>query len=341
MARGGGAAGPLIREPPHPRDTFDFEGGEAVEAAFLEAIARRRLHHAWLLVGPEGVGKATFAYRAARRLLGARPDAAHGALGASPDDRVSRLIASRSHPDLMVLQREGEDGKARKQIPVDEARELPEFFAKTPAVAAWRVAIVDAADDLNPSSANALLKTLEEPSERGVILLVCHRPEALLPTIRSRCRILRFAAPAPARTVAWLEARSGVSAEEVLRAAEMAGGAPGRAWRLAAAGALALDAAARELIAAPGRDPASELAMAESFRGAAGAERFAILMTRLAAQVREKATGRALAGEGEGLDALAETHALLVELAARTEAVNLDRADAFYTALERLKAVAC
>ncbi|HYE46634.1 MAG TPA: DNA polymerase III subunit delta', partial [Caulobacter sp.] len=132
----------------HPRDTMELRGQEAQEAAFVAALESGRLHHAWLLTGPEGVGKATFAYHAARRLLGAPHDGAGGPLSSSPGHVASRLVAARTHPDLMVLERVGEDGKPRKVIPVDEARQLPEFFAKSPAQAPYRVAIVDAADDL-------------------------------------------------------------------------------------------------------------------------------------------------------------------------------------------------
>jgi DNA polymerase-3 subunit delta' len=190
-------------------------------------------------------------------------------LGTSPDDPVARLVSSRSHPDLLALQRDPEDGKTRKQIPVDEARGLPEFFSKTPALAPWRVAIVDTADDLNPSGANAVLKTLEEPPERGIILLISHRPGALLPTIRSRCRALRFTPPPVEETARWLAARSGVgSSEDAGRLSAMARGAPGRAWRLAGSGALAADEAARSLLASlPKPDPVAMMALADSFRG--------------------------------------------------------------------------
>jgi DNA polymerase-3 subunit delta' len=171
-------------EIPHPRTVFEYAEGEAVERAFQNALERGRLHHAWLLVGPEGVGKATFAYRAARRLLGAAPSAALGVLGSRPDDPVCRQMIAQAHPDLMVLQREGLDGKPRRGIPVDEARGLPDFFAKSPATAPYRVAIIDSADDLNANAANAVLKTLEEPPERGVVFLVSHAPGALLPRLR-------------------------------------------------------------------------------------------------------------------------------------------------------------
>jgi len=326
---------------PHPRNTYDLMGGEEPEQALLAAITGERLHHAWLLTGPEGVGKATLAYRAARRLLGSQPSPTHGVLGVAPDDPVARLVAGRAHPDLLVLQLDPEDGKTRKHIPVDEARQLPEFFAKTPAVAAWRVAIVDAADDLNPSGANALLKILEEPPERGMILLACHRPGSLLATIRSRCRILRFGAPPTEQTAAWVAERTSIGAREAAELATMARGAPGRAWSLASAGALEADASARALLAAlPGADPAAMLALADGFRGSQGAERFALVMDRLARRVHESATARALAGEGAELDGWAEAFEFLASLPDQVEAVNLDRNDAFFTALARLKAVA-
>jgi DNA polymerase-3 subunit delta' len=331
----------MTEAPSHPRDSYDLLGAEAAEGAFAEAQQRGRLHHAWLLAGPEGVGKATFAYRAARRLLGAAPDPTRGLLGARPDDPVSRLIAQRAHPDLLVLQRDPEDGRARKQIPVDEARELPAFFAKTPAIAAWRVAIIDTANDLNLSGANALLKTLEEPPERGVILLVCHRPGALLATIRSRCRMLKLPPVAATEAAAWLSDRLGLETEAATQLAAMAKGALGRAWRLAGAGAIAADTAARDLLAAlPRIDAQAAQALANGFRGGDGGERFDVLIERLAAQVHDRTCERAAAGEND-LEPWAEAFTYLSALGEQVGALNLDRADAFYAALARLAAAAC
>jgi DNA polymerase-3 subunit delta' len=331
-----------MSEIPHPRETFDAFGLEAAEAAFLSALDRRRLHHAWMLAGPPGVGKATLAYRAARRLLGARPAPELGALGSAPDDPVSRQVAARAHPDLLVLQLDAEDGKTRKSIPVEEARELPEFFAKTPAAAPWRVAIIDTADDLNASGANAVLKTLEEPPARGLLLLVTDRPGALLPTLRSRCRMLRFAAPAERETAVWLQARAGLSEADAARLSHMAGGAPGRAWRLAEADALALDQAAGDLLASlPRPDPQKLIALAGGFRGPQGSDRFDLMFARLAERVHAIASTRALAGDGAGLDAWAEAFELLVETPRTAQAVNLDREEAFYTTVSRLAALTC
>ena len=206
---------------PKPRDASRMQGGEGVEAEFLSALERGRLHHAWLITGPEGVGKATFAFRAARRLLGARPAPEFGLLGADPEDPVFRQVAGRAHPDLLTLEREDPDGKARRSIPVEEARELPEFFSKSPGRAAYRVAIIDAADDLTPSAANAVLKTLEEPPPRGVLFLITHQPGALLPTIRSRCRRLAFSPPPADEAARWVATRpTGRVPEAALQLAE-------------------------------------------------------------------------------------------------------------------------
>src|ERR1700722_20461944 len=237
-----------MTEPVHPRGATHLEGLEGRGRAFLDALERGRLHHAWLLVGPDGVGKASFAYRAARRLLGAPPEPPYWQLGADPEDPVFRQVAGRAHPDLMVLERDEPEGKARKSIPVDEARELPEFFSKSPGRAAYRVAIIDSADDLGPNAANAVLKTLEEPPERGVLLLVSSHPGALLPTIRSRCRRLAFAAPPTELAVRWLMAQGEATLEEAHGYLRMARGAPGRALPLGNAGAIEVDKAARELV---------------------------------------------------------------------------------------------
>ncbi len=323
----------------HPRDAARLEGHESAERAFLEALERGRLHHAWLLVGPEGVGKATFAYRAARRLLGARPEPGYGLLGADPEDPVFRQAAGRAHPDLMVLERDDPGAKARKSIPVDEARALPEFFAKSPGRAAYRVAIIDSADDLNPNAANAVLKTLEEPPERGVLLLVSHRPGSLLPTIRSRCRRLVFAAPPAEDAAPWVADAASVSPEAAHALLKMARGAPGRALRLAGQGALEIDAEARALVARlPAVDASAAQHMADGFRGPEGAQRFALMMDRIAAALHDSAIAAALDGRG-ALDREAEAWSLVSEAPGEADAINLDRADAFFTALGRLAAL--
>lgn len=315
------------------RERFEaLERLDAPAAAFEAAWSGDRLHHAWLLAGPRGLGKAAFAWRAARRLLGAAP--AGPALTSAPEDPANRLIAARAHPDLLVLERETEDGKPRRNIPVDEARRLPEFFAKAPALAAHRVAIIDAADDLNVNSANAVLKTLEEPPPRGVLLLVSHAPGRLLPTIRSRCRRLGFAPWPDAALVALLEARGFEGAF-----AADARGSPGRALALAEAGEGASDALAGMLAALPQVDEAQLLRLAEGFRGAEGAERFTGLLERLADLLRERLAAAAAAGAA-GLEPWARAWERLSQLPAEAEAINLDRADALVSVMTDLRAAA-
>ncbi|HEX4180013.1 MAG TPA: DNA polymerase III subunit delta' [Caulobacteraceae bacterium] len=324
----------------HPRAVFAYEQGEAAERAFLDALGRNRLHHAWLLCGPEGVGKATFAYRAARRLLGAASDAGHGLLGARPEDPVSRQIIAHAHPDLMVLERVGEDGKVRKVIPVDDARRLPEFFSKAPGSAPWRVAIVDSVDDMNSNAANALLKTLEEPPERGILFLVSHSPGGLLPTIRSRCRRLSFR-PWPTEAVAaFVQARADVSEEDAIRLARMAKGSPGQALSLAARGAIATDDTAHELLVRlPDIDHGSVQALAENFRGAEGFARFELLFERLADQVHAMEIQAAMTGPAPS-DRWGAVWAMLRDLPREVEGLNLDRADALWSAVTALRSAA-
>jgi DNA polymerase-3 subunit delta' len=330
-----------MSDAPHPREVYAFDGGEAIEAQFREALDRGRLHHAWLLTGPQGVGKATFAYRAARLLLGARPDAGYGLLGSSPDDPVSRQVAARSHPDLLVMERQGEDGKIRKVIPVDDARRLPEFFSKAPSSAPYRVAIIDAVDDMNVNAANALLKSLEEPPSRGVLFLVSHAPGGLIATIRSRCRRLAFPPWDEARIAAFLIGQTGADADDATELARMAKGAPGRAVSLAEEGGLGADRTAREILRAlPDADEAALLAVADSFRGAEGQKRFDLLFERLADQVHQMAMAAAGEGPSAEIERWARAWETLTNLPREVEGINLDRADAFFTAIGRLRQAA-
>lgn len=315
----------------------DLQGVEAAAAAFDRARASGRLHHAWLLTGPEGLGKASFAHRAARLLLGATPDARFGPLGSSPDDSVARLIAAQAHPDLLVLERRVVDGKLKKGISVDDARLLPEFFSKTPALAPYRVAVIDSADDLNVNAANAVLKTLEEPSGRGVLLLVSHQPARLLATVRSRCRTLRFAPWSPATLAAFLQARLGLDAPDAGALARLARGAPGRALSLHEQGALDLDRRIGEVLAKlPQSDPAALLALTDRFRGGEGPARFDLTLSLVADQVR----GIAAALQPPQADGWAQAWQRLTALAPEVEALNLDRADAFTAVLHDLRRTA-
>jgi DNA polymerase-3 subunit delta' len=220
----------LDKEPgaPHPRETFSFVGHDAEEAIFADGLRGGRMHHAWLLAGPKGLGKATLAYRVARAAFGAKRIGPRP-LDVDATDPVARRVMALSHPDLFVLRRGlNERGKPRREIAVDDARELGHFFSLAPAEGGVRVAIVDAVDDLNRNAANAILKTLEEPPARSILLLVCHAPGAILPTIRSRCRRLAL------RPLRDEEVRTASGAEPGIIA--LAKGRPGRAIALKAQG---------------------------------------------------------------------------------------------------------
>ncbi|NBJ13412.1 DNA polymerase III subunit delta' [Microvirga arsenatis] len=179
---------------PHPREQFAFFGHEEGEGAFLEGLRSGRLHHAWLIGGAQGIGKATLAYRVARAVLDPRrsADRSVASLDVPPDSQVARQVAALSHPNLSVLRRAPATDKkaASTTIPVEAVRRALSMFGSTAADGGYRVCIVDSAEDLTVSSANALLKVIEEPPPRSLFLIVSHAPQRVLPTIRSRCRRL-------------------------------------------------------------------------------------------------------------------------------------------------------
>jgi DNA polymerase-3 subunit delta' len=179
---------------PHPRDQFAFFGHGEGEGAFLEGLRNGRLHHAWLIGGPQGIGKATLAYRLARTVLDPRraSDPYLDSLNMPSDASVARQVSALSHPNLSVLRRAPATDKkaASTTIPVDAVRKALNMFGSTAADGGYRVCIVDSAEDLTISSANALLKVIEEPPPRSLFLIVSHAPQRVLPTIRSRCRRL-------------------------------------------------------------------------------------------------------------------------------------------------------
>ena len=226
---------------PHPRETAVLIGQASAEAAFLEAFNGDRLHHGWLLTGPKGVGKATLAWRIARFLLATPKDdggmfaaPAPETLDISEDHPVNARLQALSEPSLFLLRR-GWDEKTKKLksvITVDEVRKLRGFFAMSNPDGGRRVVIVDAADEMNISAANALLKVLEEPPADCILLLVAHQPSRLLPTIRSRCRELRCRTLTPEEMAQALSAAGTDGEAHAVALSELSGGSVGEAMRL-------------------------------------------------------------------------------------------------------------
>lgn len=182
----------------HPREQSLFIGNTKAESQLLQAATSGRLPHAWLIHGPKGVGKATLAYRFARFVLGGGAEAGDGGLFGGPTDLsmahdapTFRRVAAETHADLLLL----ESGGKRGEISVEEARKVAHFLGHTPSESQWRVVIIDSADALNNAAANALLKAIEEPPAQALMLLVAHQLGRVLPTIRSRCRLLQLTPP--------------------------------------------------------------------------------------------------------------------------------------------------
>lgn len=225
----------------HPRETTSLVGHERAEAAFLEAYRGGRLPHAWLIAGPRGIGKATLAYRFARFVL-SQPSAENvESLAIPTTSQAFQRVAAGSHGDLMAIERAADEksGRLRAEIVVDDVRKLHHFFTMTSAETPWRIAVVDSADEMNRNAANALLKLLEEPPARGLLLLVAHTPGRLLPTIRSRCRRLDLR-PLSIEAVSDVIGlrRPDIHGAERLALAHLSGGSPGRALEIAASGGM-------------------------------------------------------------------------------------------------------
>mgnify|MGYP005839827971 CR=1 FL=1 len=268
----------------------------APRAALEAAWASGRMHHAWLLAGPDGVGKRAFALAAARMVL-----AGSSSMDVPDDHQAARLLAANSHPDFRRVE-PGLTGRGERRsavIAVDEVRAMQSVLHLAPSIARWRVVLVDPADAMHAPSANALLKSLEEPPANTLFLLISHAPGRLLPTIRSRCRRLRFG-PLPEEAVRAMLAQllPGDDPGELDRLAMLAEGAPGRALRYAGLQVAALaDALATIADAGPQQVHAHASALARALAGRQAQPRyeaFLELVPRHIAAVARTRTGDAL-----------------------------------------------
>lgn len=260
---------------PAPRERMRLIGHEEAQAMVRAAWDAGRLPHALLLGGAEGIGKATLAYAIARFVLSGGAAPAHS-LAVDPSHPASRQVAALSHPDLLVLRRVPNDsGKLPSMIPAEQVRKVRSFFGSTAALGGWRVCIVDTLDEMNAQGANALLKTLEEPPNRSLFLLVSHAPGRLLPTIRSRCRMVPLRALTGEEVVAALEDLSDVLPDldrsRFAEAAEASGGSVREALSLLSGDGLAVRNATSVLLdSLPAVDPKALHALGEKLQGDRG-----------------------------------------------------------------------
>lgn len=269
-------------------------GHDRAVEQFRSAWDARALHHAWLLAGPRGVGKAHFARLAATRLLSeaAGPEVGGPGLATPDDHRIAKLIAAGSHPDLRWLERlpkERGEGLARN-ITVKQIRELGEFLGLTAALSPWRAVVIDSMDDLEKSAANALLKMLEEPPANSVFLLVSHAPGRLLPTIRSRCRRLDFEKLDDAAMTSVLDNRlPEMSAAERQRLIAASSGSVGRALAFAELDLVPLEQGALEILRGGDSDNARRSELASQLGRKGAAERYSAFLDLLPSLIAREA----------------------------------------------------
>lgn len=281
---------------PAPRDTQHLIGHTEAQESVREAWSAGRLPHALLIGGPEGIGKATLAYTIARFVLAGGTAPGHS-LAVDPSHPAARQVSALSHPDLLVLRRTPSDsGKLPTMIPAEQVRKVRSFFGSTAALGGWRVCIVDTLDEMNAQGANALLKTLEEPPASALFLLVSHAPGRLLPTIRSRCRMMPLRALSTAEVVAALEGLAGsmpdLDRTRFTEAAEAAGGSVREALALLSGDGLAIRRATTELLGTlPNVDPKALHSLGERLQGDRGGA-FDNFVSTVENWISDHATGR-------------------------------------------------
>jgi DNA polymerase III subunit delta' len=302
-------------------------GQDRAVQQFATAWASRRLHHAWLLAGSRGVGKASFAQAAARRVLAeaAGPPFDLPAIETDAGHPIVKLVEAGSHPDMRRLERlvNEKTGNLARNISVDQIRELGEFVSLTAALSPWRVVVIDTVDELEASGANALLKILEEPPPNTLFFLVSHAPGRLLPTIRSRCRRLEFGKlDEDAMTSILTGNAPDLSGAERERIISMSFGSAGRALAFAELALAKLEDAALAIIRQgdPTNARRSDLASELGKKGAA--ERYAAFLDLAPSLIAREARSLAAADRERALDAYAKAR----ELAAIAPRLSLDPA---------------
>ena len=335
------------REISHPRATNELFGHADAEQTLLDAYRGGRIPHAWLIGGEAGIGKATLAYRMARFVL-AHPDPAAPSvqnatsLAVPADHPTARRISGQAHGDLLTLERviNEKTGKLFTVTRVDDVRRTVPFFGSTAGEGGWRVAVVDPLEDLNREGENALLKVLEEPPPRALLLLVSHAPGRVLPTIRSRCRtlILRPLADEDVARAATAAKGENADANAIRDAAAAAGGSVGQALMLLEGDVLELRRQVVGLLdRLPALDPRALHALGDEIAGTQ-AETLAAFVDAVNAWL----SGRLRNGPQDGprLARVAEVWTSVNRAMLEAEAYNLDRKPLVFSVFEQLAGAA-
>ncbi|OYY72282.1 AAA family ATPase [Sphingomonas sp. 28-63-12] len=310
-------------------------GNHDAHEAFLAAMSSGSLHHAWLFTGPMGVGKASFARAAALRLLAeaARPGVLAPGFDVPDDDRTRALIAAGSHPDYRELMRMPKDADKPGQdlarsIPIAQVRALQPLFATTPSMSPRRVVLIDSVDDLErPGASNALLKNLEEPPAGTIFLLISHSPGRLLPTIRSRCRRLRFDPLSDDELAGVLRAAlPEANAGEIAALVRAGDGSPGRALGYAGLDMAALDGVMTAIATSGDHSNAQRTKLAKSLSLKAAQPRYEAFLDRVPSFIAEASTAR----QGDALKAALDAYDGARALAISARALSLDQQATVY-----------
>jgi DNA polymerase-3 subunit delta' len=301
-------------------------GQDRAVEQFASAWASRRLHHGWLLTGPKGVGKASFARMAATRVLAdaAGPPVEPSGLETPAEHPMARLLAAGSHPDFRSLERlEKPTGGLARNISVEQIRSLGDLLAVTPSMSPWRAIVIDAADDLEASAANALLKMLEEPPANTLFFLVAHAPGRLLPTIRSRCRRLDFGRLGDDAMTSLLSRSIPIEkSDQIAPLIEFANGSIGRAIAIAELDLAPLESQALAILREGDKDNSRRSRLASALGSKAAAERYAAFLELVPGLIAQEAVNL----EGEARGRALEAYARARETVAIAPRLSLDPA---------------